>query len=333
MDRRARRAAFVAAIAVMISIAQAQDNPYREDGWAKLPDGRKWGQTSAVDIDRGGNIWVFERCGANSCIGSTLAPLVRLSPSGRYLKSFGAGMFAFPHGIHIDRAGNVWVTDADGKEGKGHQVVKFSAEGKVLLTLGKAGVAGNGPDTFNRPSDVITAPNGNIFVADGHGGDSNARVVKFSKDGTFIKTWGKKGAAAGEFDQPHALAMDSKGRLFVGDRANSRIQIFDQDGNFLEEWKQFGRPSGLFIDRNDVLYVADHQSNAKLNPGFKRGVRIGSAKDGSVATLIPGLGADPETHSVGEGVMADALGNVYWAETAGMAVRKFARKTSTAAAR
>ncbi len=319
-----RITSLAAAFIVLTTGAYAQD--YREDGWAKLADGRKWGQTSAIDIDRSGNIWVFERCGANTCAGSNAAPLVKLAPSGKYLKSFGAGMFAFPHGIHIDRDGNVWVTDADGKDGKGHQVVKFSANGKVLLTLGKAGVAGDGPDTFNRPSDVATAPNGDIFVADGHGGDSNARIVKFSKDGKFIKTWGKKGTAPGEFETPHALALDSRGRLFVGDRGNSRIQIFDQEGNFLEEWKQFGRPSGIFIDRNDTLHVADHQSNAKLNPGFKRGVRIGSVRDGAVKALIPGLGADPEAQSVGEGVVADGRGNVYWAETAGMTVRKFVKK-------
>ncbi|HYT86841.1 MAG TPA: peptidyl-alpha-hydroxyglycine alpha-amidating lyase family protein, partial [Burkholderiales bacterium] len=265
-------------------------------------------------------------CGANSCAGSNVEPVVKLGPSGNYLRSFGAGMFVFPHGIHVDRDGNVWVTDADGKEGKGHQVVKFSPDGKVLLTLGKAGVAGDGPDTFNRPSDVTTAPNGDIFVADGHGGDSNARIVKFSKDGNFIKTWGKKGTAASEFDTPHAIALDSRGRLFVGDRGNSRIQIFDQEGTFLEEWRQFGRPSGIFIDRNDTLYVADHQSNAKLNPGFKRGIRIGSVRDGAVKTLVPGLGAEPEAQSVGEGVVADAMGNVYWTETAGMTVRKFVKR-------
>src|SRR5205807_10332395 len=134
---------------------------------------------------------------------------------------------------------NVWITDAQGKDGKGHQVIKFSPEGKVLLTLGKAGVTGDGADTFNQPSDVVVAPNGDIFVADGHGGNSNARIVKFSKDGKFIKAWGKKGSAPGEFDTPHALAFDSKGRLFVADRANDRIQIFDQDGKFLDQWKQF----------------------------------------------------------------------------------------------
>jgi streptogramin lyase len=321
---RIARNAFQAVLLLLSAgTAHAADSPYHEDGWAKFAGGRHWGWASAIDIDKHGNIWVFERCGGNSCAGSKVAPVVQLTPQGKVLRTFGAGMFAFPHGIHIDRAGAIWVTDADGKDGKGHQVVKFSPEGKVLLTLGKAGVAGDGPDTFNRPSDVVTAPNGDIFVADGHGGNSNARIVKFSKDGKFIKAWGKKGSAAGEFDTPHALALDSKGRLFVGDRGNSRIQIFDQDGNFLEEWRQFGRPSGIYIDRNDVMYVADHQSNAKLNPGFKRGIRIGSVKDGKVTAFIPGLGADPETQSVGEGVVADAKGNVWWSETSGMNVRKF----------
>ena len=320
------RSAIFFLAAAIFSTAYAQDNPYREDGWVKFPDGRKLGRTSAIDIDRRGNIWVFERCGANSCVGSKVAPVVELTPRGKVLRTFGAGMFVWPHGIYVDRAGAIWVTDGDGKEGKGHQVVKFTSEGKVLLTLGKAGVAGDGPDTFNRPSDVLAAPNGDIFVADGHGGDSNARIVKFSKDGKFIKTWGRKGSAVGEFNTPHALAMDSKGRLFVGDRGNSRIQIFDQDGNFLEEWRQFGRPSGIYIDKKDTIYVADHQSDKKNNPGFKRGIRIGSVKDGKVAALIPGLGADPETQSVGEGVVADADGNVYWAETSGMNVRKFVPK-------
>jgi sugar lactone lactonase YvrE len=321
----------IAAIVVMVPMlgmgAYAQDNPFREEGWAKLPDGRMWGQTSAIDVDRDGNVWVFERCGGNTCADSNLAPILKFDSSGKSLnKGFGAGMFVFPHGIHVDRDGNVWVADAQGKDGKGHQVVKFSPEGRVLLTLGKAGVAGDGQDTFNQPSDVVTAPNGDIFVADGHGGDSNARIVKFSKEGKFIKAWGKKGTGPGEFDTPHGLAFDTNGRLFVADRSNSRIQIFNQDGKFLEEWKQFGRPSGIFIDPKDTLYVADHQSDAKLNPGFKRGIRIGSAKDGSVKFLIPGLGTESAAQSVGEGVAADAMGNVYMSETGGMMVRKYIRR-------
>jgi len=324
---------WLAAIAVLLAAlpaarAQTLPDPFRAvEGWAKLPAGRTWGSLTAVDVDRNGNVWAAERCGANSCAGSNIPPVVELDQvTGRTLRTFGAGMFVFPHGMHIDRDGNVWVTDADGKDGKGHVVVKFSPDGKVLLTLGKPGVAGNGPDTFNRPSDVVTAPNGDIFVADGHGGDSNARIVKFSKDGRFIKTWGKKGTRQGEFDTPHTIAMDSAGRLFVGDRGNSRIQIFDQDGKFLEEWAQFGRPSGIFIDANDFIYVADNQSDAKRNPGWKRGIRIGSAKDGSVTAFIPDTAPAPDrdSSSGADGVAADAAGNVYGAEVGKL--RKYVRK-------
>ena len=234
--------AVIVAMTMLATQAYAQDNPYSiEEGWAKLPEGRKWGATIGVEIDRDGNIWAFERCGGSTCEGSNVAPIIKLDPSGKVLKMFGEGMFNQPHGFHIDRDGNIWATDATGKDGKGHQVFKFSPEGKVLMTLGKAGVAGDGPDTFNRPCDVVTAPYGDIFVADGHGRDSNARIVKFSKDGKFIKAWGRKGSAPGEFDTPHAITIDSQGRIFVGDRSNNRVQIFDQDGNFLAEWKQFGR--------------------------------------------------------------------------------------------
>jgi sugar lactone lactonase YvrE len=271
---------------------------------------------------------VAERCGANTCAGSNLPPILQFAPSGKLLKSFGAGLFVFPHGIFVDKAGNVWITDAQGKDGKGHQVFEFNPEGKILMTLGQAGVAGDDQNTFNQPSDVVIAPNGDIFVADGHGGNSNARIVKFSKEGKFIKAWGKKGTGPGEFDTPHALAMDSKGRLFVGDRANNRIQIFDQDGKFIAEWKQFGRPSGLFIDKNDILYAADSESRNDNHPGWKRGIRIGSAKDGSVAAYIPDTEPDPDHHptSAAEGVAADAKGNLYGAEVGAKDVKKYVRK-------
>ena len=294
-------------------------NPYRTiENWAKLPAARIWGSTSAVDIDRDGrSIWVAERCGANSCANSSLQAILKFDEAGNAVGSFGEGLFVVPHGIFVDDAGNVWVTDASdgasGAPGKGHQVFKFSPDGQVLLTLGKAGVAGDSSDTFNRPSDVITAPNGDIFVADGHGGTSNARIVKFSKDGRFIKTWGTKGSAPGEFDLPHSLAMDSQGRLFVADLMNYRIQIFDQDGRFLDAWKQFGMPGGLFIDRHDVLYVADSLSSPERHPGWIRGIRIGSAKDGAVTAFIPDPTPNVDPITAAEGVAADAMGNVYGA--------------------
>lgn len=329
--------AIALAIAAPVGRAYAQTsappdslpNPYRMiENWAKLPEGRKWGSSSAVDIDRHGHIWMAERCGANRCVGQSVDPILEFDPSGKLLKSFGGGLFVFPHGFCVDKDGNVWVTDGQGEGGKGHQVFKFSRDGKLLMTLGKAGVAGDGPDTFNMPSDVAVAPNGDIFVADGHGGNSNARIVKFSKDGKFIKTWGKKGTAPGEFETPHTLTFDSKGRLFVGDRANSRIQIFDQDGKFLEQWTQFGRPSGIYITKNGAMYVADSESNTARHPGWKRGIRIGSARDGSVTAFIPDLEADPDhsTTSGAEGVMVDGKGNVYGAAVDPRTPRKYVRK-------
>jgi sugar lactone lactonase YvrE len=262
-----------------------------------------------------------------ACDGSNLPPILKFDSSGRLAKAFGEGLLLFPHGIHVDREGNVWVTDGLGKDGKGQQVFKFSPEGKVLMTLGKAGVAGSGPDEFNAPSAVVVAPNGDIFVADGHGRDTNARIVKFSKDGKFIKTWGKKGSAPGEIDIPHALAMDSRGRIFLGDRQNNRIQIFDQDGNYIDQWFQFSRPSGVFIDKNDIIYVADSESEsvARNHDGWKRGIRVGRVSDGTVTAFIPDPVEKTTGTSAAEGVAADANGNIYGAEVGPKRLMKYVK--------
>lgn len=313
-----------------------QPNPYAAvENWAQMPDGRTWGSTSAVDIDPDGtSVWVAERCGKNTCVGSDLPTVLKFEASGKLVRSFGAGMFVFPHGMDVDPQGNVWVTDgvppgsgASAAKG-GHFVRKFSAEGKTLMTLGQPGKAGNGPDTFNQPSDVVVATSGDIFVADGHGGESNARIVKFSSEGKFIKSWGQRGSGPGEFDTPHAIALDSRGRVFVADRGNNRIQIFDQDGKFLEEWRQFSRPSGLFIDKNDVLYVADSESNTKRHPGGKRGIYVGSAKDGKVTAFIPDPEPNPDKSSTSgaEGVAADTQGNIFGAEVGPKTLRKYVRR-------
>jgi len=310
-------------------------NPYRQvEGWGKpLPEGRPWGSTNALTVDSKGNIWVAERCGGNSCADSTLAPILEFDSSGKLLNTLGAGMFVVPHGVYIDKKGNIWATDNSGKDGKGHQVIKFSPDGKVLMRLGKAGVAGDGPDTFNQPDGVVVAANGDIFVADGHtAGTGNARIVKFTSDGKFIKQWGEHGSGPGQFEVPHGLGMDSKGRIFVADRGNKRIQIFDQDGKFLEEWKQFGAPSGLFIDKHDVIYVADSvdQSNDSkrptYNPGFEQGIRIGSAKNGQVTAFIPIPPPPDAATNAPEGVAADASGNVYGADVVLKDVRKYVKQ-------
>jgi NHL repeat-containing protein len=295
-----------------------------------LPDGRKWGSTAGVEVGPDGHIWAYDRCGANNCADSKLDPILEFDPSGKNLRHFGAGLFVQPHGLYVDKDSNVWVTDAQGQGAKGYQVYKFSREGKILMTLGKAGVAGSGPDSFNQPMDVVVAPNGDIFVSSGHSpAFGDARIVKFSSDGKFIKQWGTAGAGPGQFVGPHSLAMDSQGRLFVADRTNNRIQIFDQDGMFIAAWKQFGRPSGLAIDKDDVLYVSDSESNDKegaygYNPGCHRGIRIGSARDGKVTAFIP----DPDPKgatSTAEGVAVDRHGNVYGAEVGPKDLKKYVK--------
>jgi sugar lactone lactonase YvrE len=260
---------------------------------------------------------VLERCGdynGPGCAESDLPPVLKFDSSGRLVTSFGAGMFVFPHGLAVDHEGNVWVTDGRGGDGKGHVVVKFSPDGEVLLTLGQPGVAGEGPRTLNRPSDVAIASNGDIFVADGHTGmDTNMRIVKYAPDGSYIKEWGRKGSAPGELNGAHGLAFDSRGRLFVADRENDRVQIFDQDGNYVDAWAQFGTPSGLYITPDDVLYVADYGA----------GIRIGSARDGRVTGFIAAENWDTESVRVGESVAVDADGVVYAGENAGMKLMRF----------
>ena len=305
-------------------------NPYRlVENWPTLPasmNGGHWGELIRADIDPKGNIWVFHRCfntepaGYATCVGRTDPPILEFDPSGELLTSFGSGMFAFPHGFTVDRQGNIWASDANKDETvlgisakdangvvRGHQVFKMSPTGKILMTLGKQGVAGNGPDTFDQPSGIAIAPNGDIFVTDGHG--KNDRVVKFSKDGKFIKTWGHHGAGPGEFDQPHDISIGgSQGRVFVADRGNSRVQIFDRDGNFIAAWKQFCRPSAVYVSSGDVLYVSDSQSNSTVNPGYLRGITIGSAKDGSLTAFIPDpdlAQADVSRISGASGIVAD----------------------------
>ena len=299
-------------------------NPTVVKNWGALPDGRVWGSTAGVDIGPDGHVWAYDRCGANSCDGSTLAPILKFHrESGELLASFGAGMFAFPHGLHVDRDGNVWVTDGQrSKDGsKGHQVFKLSPDGKVLLTLGRAGIAGSGPDAFNEPNDVITAPNGDIFVSEGHAGqnpnappNASGRIVKFTRDGRYMREWGRLGSGPGEFRTPHALAFDSRGRLFVADRGNHRIQIFDQNGTLLETWAQFSRISGLFITPDDMLYAIDSESNPMRHPGWKTGIRIGGVTADKVLAFIPPHATDSYEGAAGEGVAVDADGHVYAAE-------------------
>ena len=325
------------AVIALPAMALAQNNapnPYETiEGWAELPDNRVWGATSAIyPANEGRHIWVAERCGTNLCVGSDVDPVLLYDQNGNVVRSFGSGMITWPHGMYVDADDNVWIADAVGyapvPEGIGHTIMKFSPNGELLMRLGKEGVAGDGTDVFNKPSDMLVAPNGDIFVADGHDAGGNNRIIKFDRDGNYLMQWGETGGDHGQFRDPHALAMDSQGRLFVGDRGNSRLQIFAQDGEHIATWTQFGRPSGLFIDSNDVLYSADSESNSRRNAGWKRGIRIGSAKDGFVTAFIPDPEPDQDNSgtSAAEGVAVDADGNIYGAEVGPRAVKKYVKK-------
>jgi peptidylamidoglycolate lyase len=269
------------------------------ENWAQLPAGTKWAMMTAVDIDSHGTIYVLQR--------GEPAKVMAFDSSGKLLRSWGERMFPSAHGLRIDRQDNVWVADRGLQ-----QVIKFSPTGQVLLALGKKGVAGNNTstDALNGPSDMAFAPNGDIFVSDGE--SPNTRVVKFSADGKFIKFWGTKGSGPGQLDTPHAIVIDSKGRLYVANRGNKRIEIFDQDGGYLGVMTNAGTPYGLFMAKGDILYVADG------TPGVDD-VTIVDPKDQKVLGHFGGL-SGPHMLAV------DAAGSIYIAETKGADVKKFVKQ-------
>jgi sugar lactone lactonase YvrE len=309
--------------------------------WGQLPAGRKWGTTAGIDIDpTDGNVWAYERCGAGTagggpvdCDNTPLDPIFKFDrKTGVVLANFGKGVMVTPHGIAVDKQGNVWIADfAGNKDGtKGHQVHKFSPKGEKLLSLGVAGKPGSADGQFNQPNDVVIGPDGSIYVADGHDAQgmttaqavadgikrgATSRISKFSPDGKFIKSWGGIGVKHGEFRTPHALVFDSRGRLWVADRGNHRIEIFDQNGKYLESRYAFSRPSGIFI-KGETVYVIDSESGPYNHPNWRDGVRIGPVDEDRVTGFIPPFERDDRVYqgTAGEGVAVDADGNVYAAE-------------------
>src|SRR5947207_5285811 len=321
-------------------------NPYRViRDWAKI-EGRAWGGSNGVAIDRDGKtIWATDRCSPGpvpGCLGTKANPVHYFDESGKEIRSFGGGMVVRPHGIHVDRDGNLWVTDAraaspdelkkfPGEGNKGSVVVKFNPEGKILMTLGKPGVRGNPPEALTDPTDVVTDPrNGDVYVAESHTDVSApnlvGRISVFDKSGKFLRSIGKAGTGPGEFRTPHALEFDSRGRLIVADRHNHRIQILSKEGKVLGEYGYFGRTSGLAIDSRDVIYTTDSESTERVHPGWRRGIRIGSLKDGKVTMFIPPhMTPNSPDGAMGEGIAIDAAGNVYTAEAQLRGVTKYVK--------
>lgn len=321
-------------------------NPYQlTRDWARLElEKRAWGGSNGVTIDKDGrSVWAVDRCSPGptpACLGSKLNPIHLFDPSGREVRSFGAGLFVWPHGMHMDKDGNIWVADAriatpedlakfPGEKPKGSAVYKFSPDGRLLMTLGAPGVKGDPPNALTEPTDILTDPaNGDIYVAESHTDVKDPKLVGrisvFDKNGRFLRTIGRTGTGPGEFRTPHALVFDSRGRLIVADRHNHRIQILTKAGQYIGECRAFSRVSGLAIDAHDVIYAADSESSDAQHPGWKRGVRIGRLDDCKVTAFIPPTPAEMPEGGAGEDIAVDRAGNIYTAEASLRGVYRFA---------
>jgi len=321
--------------------------PYRAvRNWAELTiEHRQFGGTNNVAIDRDGKtVWAVERCTAPispGCLGTASHPIHHFNEAGREIGGFGGGMFVWPHGLHVDAGGNVWVTDAripnadelakyPDAGGKGSVVVKFSPTGRVLLRLGTPGVRGDPPRALSEPTAVITDPaNGDIYVTESHTDITDlglvGRISVFDAGGRFLRSFGKAGMGPGEFRTPHAIAFDSHENLVIADRSNHRVQILTKTGRFLREYATFSRVSGLAVGPGDVLFATDSESTEAIHPGWSRGVRIGRLSDGRVTMFIPPhMSASPEG-AVGEGIAIDSRGNLYTAESILLGITKYVR--------
>lgn len=306
-------------VAVYGPIAHSNDrpNPYtRVEPWGKAPPGNndEWGAVIGAESGPNGVLYVLHRCHSNSCADRSEPPLVKLDPdTGDRLGTFGEGLMAFPHGFHVDFEGNVWTTDTGRNDADGgHLVRKFNADGELLMTLGRSGIAGDEPGMFREPTDIVVARDGTLFVTEGHlKNGPHSRLTKLAPDGTFIARYGMTGQGHLQLSAPHSIALDTEGRLFIADRDNNRIMIWDQNGNYIDQWTQFGRPSGIYIDHTDTIYVADSESWGPENPGWKKGIRIGSAKTGQVHYFLEDIESRDFEHSGAEGIGVDGSGNVY----------------------
>ena len=287
---------FVWIMAVVLALAttsfgQSESRYEISTTWAQFPAGVEWGPVIAVAFDGKDNIWVLRWMEYEPSV-------LVVTTQGKYVKSWGKGLFSRgAHAIYVDPNGFVWTTD-----NAGNTVNKFDQDGKLLMTLGKRGVAGDNTsqDLFDGPSGVLVAPNGDIFVTDGY---RNSRIVKFSKDGKFLKIiGGAKSSEPGQFDLPHAVVLDSKGRLVVADRNNKRVQILDQDGKFIEQWPDLDlfRPSGLLITADDTVYVSDTNPQAPT---------IKIVKNGKIIDVITGIDGLPHE------IAMDRIGALYMADT------------------
>jgi DNA-binding beta-propeller fold protein YncE len=281
-------------MALFLSTAVFAESYRLDPSFPQLPKEIKLAEVSGVTINSAGEIFIFHR---------GERPIIAMDKSGKLLRTFGEGTKS-AHGLRCDSADNIWATDV-----VNHTVTQFAPDGKVLLTLGEKGVEGEDEKHFNKPTDIAFAPNGDFFVSDGYG---NSRVVKFDKNGKFLLAWGKKGTGEGEFNTPHAVRLDSKGNLFVGDRENDRVQVFDQNGKFIRSFGGFA-PFGLFITPDDTLFVADGRAHHVMKMNL----------EGKISETIGKLGPEPGHFFLPHGITVDKDGAIYVTEINGKRVQRF----------
>jgi DNA-binding beta-propeller fold protein YncE len=288
-----------------------------DPSWPAGPPSASWAAVPGVAVDEDDGVWVFTR--ANP-------PVRRYDSRGKYLGGWGDEHIRTAHHLRIDPDGNIWLTDIEL-----HVVLKFTKEGKLLQTLGTSGKPGNDSKHFNKPTDVAVSPTGDIFVSDGYG---NQRVVHFDREGKFIKAWGSLGTGPGQFAVPHSIALDSVGRIYVGDRENARVQVFNQEGRFLSQWKHLVIPWGLWITKSDEVWVC---GSTPMPTGKDGKINVAPPRDqvfmkfntaGTLLQLwtIP-KGADGKEQP-GElnwlhALALDSAGNIYTGEINGKRSQKF----------
>ena len=288
--------------------------------WPSKPKSLEWGMIPGVAVDAQDRVWIITRA---------KVPVQAYDVDGWLVHSWGEGMFESVHQIEIDHQQNVWIADSGD-----HVVQKFTPEGKLLMTLGIKGEAGVDEIHLNKPTDMVIGPAGDIFVVDGYG---NHRIVHFDKTGKFIKTWGQRGTKEGEFYCPHAVVLDSEGKLFVADRNNVRVQLFNQEGQFLEEWRNLLVPWGMCITDKDEIWVCGSSPmrwrkdiNHPVSPP-KDQLIMKFSTDGKILQLwVLPMGiedkAKPEECVLNHGIAVDSKGNIYFADVLGKQVKRFTRK-------
>lgn len=291
-------------------------------GWPKLPDGRVLGQATGVDLDPRGNVYVFHRASRVWSVDPAL-PLIAESTvevfnqaTGRHIRSWGENLFLMPHGLTIDREGNIWLTDV-----LLHQVFKFSPSGELLMSLGEARVPGADRTHFSLPTDVAVLSDGSFYVSDGYG---NSRVVKFSPNGEFQFEWGSKGTGPGEFDLPHAIDVDDAGRVYVADRENARVQVFDGRGSFLTEWRgaDLGRPYSVAVSGNRAVVV---DGGDQPEEGPDRGGAAELDLDGRILDQFGAFGNQDGQFRLAHDVAIASDGSIFIVDAWGQRVQRFVR--------